>query len=92
MKLTNATDITSEIYKNVVNLFDNFWDGTKIRNIGVRLSNFTDHCDRQLSLFESYNEVDHKLQNTLDNIKDKFGTNILIPASLLKDNREDKKL
>ena len=92
MKLTNATDITSEIYKNVVNLFDNFWDGTKIRNIGVRLSNFTDHCDRQLSLFESYNEVDHKLQKTLDNIKDKFGTNILIPASLLKDNREDQKL
>lgn len=92
MKLTNATDITSEIYQNVVNLFDNFWDGTKIRNIGVRLSNFTDHCDRQLSLFESYNEVDHKLQKTLDNIKDKFGTNILIPASLLKDNSEDKKL
>ena len=78
--------------RHIVNLFDNFWDGTKIRNIGVRLSNFTDHCDRQLSLFESYNEVDHKLQKTLDNIKDKFGTNILIPASLLKDNSEDKKL
>ena len=87
-KLNSATDITNEIYEKVINIFENFWDGTKIRNIGVRLSNFTDHCDRQLSLFDSYNEKDHDLQKTLDNIKDKFGTNILMPASLLEKDKD----
>ena len=54
------------------------------------MSNFTDHCDRQLSLFDSYNEVDHKFQKTLDTIKDKYGNNIVMPASLLKNDNEDK--
>lgn len=85
VKLPNATDITSEIYQSIETLFENFWDGTKIRNLGVRLSNFTEHCDRQLSLFETYKEEDHKFQKTLDNIKDKYGSNVVIPASLLKD-------
>jgi len=85
IKLDNATDITSEIYEHIEKLFDNFWDGTKIRNIGVRLSNFTDKCERQLSLFETYNDKDHELQKTLDNINDKFGNNLVITASLLKD-------
>lgn len=88
IKLENATDITNEIYENVEKLFDNFWDGTKIRNIGVRLSNFTDKCERQLSLFEMYNEKDHELQKTLDNINDKFGNNLIITASLLKDKNK----
>lgn len=87
IKLANATDITSEIYQSIVTLFENFWDGTKIRNLGVRLSNFTDHCDRQLSLFETYKENDHKFQRTLDNIKDKYGSNVVIPASLLKEEK-----
>lgn len=90
VKLDNPTDITGEIYQSILTLFENFWDGTKIRNIGVRLSNFTDHCDRQLSLFDSYNEVDHKFQKTLDTIKDKYGNNIVMPASLLKNDNEDK--
>ena len=87
-KLNNPTDITNEIYEHVINIFDTFWDGTKIRNIGVRLSNFTDHCDRQLSLFDNYDETDHKFQKTIDNINEKFGNNILMPASLLDKNNE----
>lgn len=84
LKLNNATDITGEIYTNIVALFESFWDGTKIRNLGVRLSNFTSSCDRQLSLFESYNEKDHNFQKTLDNINDKFGNNVIMPASLFQ--------
>ena len=83
-KLDNATDITNEIYENIEKLFDNFWDGTKIRNLGVRLSNFTDKCERQLSLFEIYDEKDHNFQKILDKINDKYGSNIIIPASLLE--------
>lgn len=84
VKLDNATDITNEIYDNIERLFDNFWDGTKIRNLGVRLSNFTEKCERQLSLFETYDEKDHNFQKTLDKINDKYGSNIIIPASLLE--------
>ena len=88
VKLNNPTDITSEIYNHIIALFESFWDGTKIRNLGVRLSNFTSSCDRQLSLFESYNEKDHKFQKTIDNINDRFGNNVIMPASLFK--KEDK--
>ncbi len=91
MKLDNATDITEEIYKNILNLFENFWDGTKIRNLGVRLSNFTNQCDRQLSFFEPFNEKDHNFQKVLDKVKDKYGQSALMPASLLnKDNNKEE--
>ncbi|MBQ7137332.1 MAG: DNA polymerase IV [Bacilli bacterium] len=83
LKLHNPTNITNEIYEKVLYLFETFWDGTKIRNIGVRVSDFTNHCDRQLSLFEKYNEKDQKIQNTLDNINDKFGYNVVTKASLI---------
>lgn len=86
VKLNNATDITNEIYENIEKLFDNFWDGTKIRNIGVRLSGFKEKCDRQLSLFETYDEQDHLFQKTLDNINNKYGENMIMPASLLEKN------
>lgn len=91
VKLTNATDITNEIYDTVEKIFENFWDGTKIRNIGVRLSNFTDRCDRQLSFFENYNEKDHKFQKTIDNINNKYGNNVVMPASLF-DNKKDENM
>ena len=90
IKLNNATDITNEIYEHIEKLFDNFWDGTKIRNIGVRLSNFTDKCERQLSLFETYNDKEHELQKTLDNINEKFGDNLIITAGLLKSKNDNK--
>jgi len=83
-KLDNPTDITTEIYDKVINIFDNFWDETKIRNIGIRLSNLTDCCNRQLSLFDTYDEKDHEFQKIVDDIKDKFGNDMLMPASLLK--------
>ena len=86
-KLDNPTDITNEIYDKVISIFDNFWDGTKVRNIGIRLSNFTEHCNRQLSLFETYDEKEHEFQKVVDNIKDKFGNDMLIPASLLEKNK-----
>ena len=74
-------------YKNGNYIVTIYPDGTKIRNIGIRLSNFTEHCNRQLSLFESYDEKEHKFQKTIDDIKDKFGNNMLIPASLLEKNK-----
>ena len=86
IKLDNATDITEEIYKNILNLFENFWDGTKIRNLGVRLSNFTDRCDRQLSLFEQYDEKDHNVQKIIDSVNDKYGKNTVMKAALLNKN------
>lgn len=83
-KVKNPTDITSELYKYVIHLLDRYWDGTKIRSIGVRLSNFVKERETQLSLFEEYNEKDEKIEKIIDNIKDKYGNNSVIKASLLK--------
>ena len=84
----NAND---DIYDDVIQLLYKAWNFEKIRNIGIRLSGFTNKRVSQNSLFESIdNKVDdhEKIQAVLDSIKDKYGSHIIQPASLLE---KDKK-
>lgn len=73
------------IYDKVISLLYRCWNFEKIRNIGVRISGFTSKRVTQTSLFESDNEdvIDEKIQLVLDSIKDKYGSNIINPASLI---------
>lgn len=92
-RLNNAIFTSKEIYKNVIRLFDIAWDGEKIRNIGIRLSGLVEDTSHQLSIFEKaeHKEKDDKMQRTVDEINDKFGSSVLKPASLYrKGNNEDK--
>ena len=83
MKLVNPTNITSEIYKYALEVLERGWKKDAIRLIGIRLSDFTDDNSKQLSLFdEDKNDSNDKIQEVLDNISDKFGDNVIIPASL----------
>lgn len=80
-----------DIYDDVIQLLYKAWNFEKIRNIGIRLSGFTNKRVSQNSLFESIdNKVDdhEKIQAVLDSIKDKYGSHIIQPASLLE---KDKK-
>lgn len=86
-KLECPTNNTETIYKTVISLFKLSWNGVKVRNIGVRLSDFTTTMEKQLSLFDKPIKEDDNIGEILDNIKDKYGDNIIMPASLLdKDN------
>ena len=82
MKLDNPSNSTTYIYNNIVKLFENYYKGEKLRNIGVRLSDFTNHLEQQVSLFDKNIPQKDKISPVLDDIKDKYGDNIIMPASL----------
>lgn len=80
-----------DIYDNVIKILYKAWNFEKIRNIGIRLSGFSETRLAQSNLFdEAENKVDNneKIQSVLDKIKDKYGTDIINPASLLNDDKK----
>lgn len=84
-KLVNPTNITMDIYKVVLKLLDNSWKGEPIRNIGVRLSDFTERQSIQLSLFEEIKDSkkDEKIQKLLDQINEKYDNLKIGPAIMI---------
>ena len=89
MKLNIPINSTNNIYENAIKLLNEFWDGTKIRNIGIRLNNFTDKCCEQASLFEASCQEDNMVNKILDEINDKFGNSSVLLAATFKDKKED---
>ncbi|NMC86823.1 MAG: DNA polymerase IV, partial [Anaerolineaceae bacterium] len=64
-------------------LFLENWDhDKKIRLIGVGVSSLTDNT-RQLSLFETPTEKEHRLLCALDEIHERYGRQILTSADKL---------
>ena len=93
MKLSNPTDNTKEIYKNIIKVFENNYKEDPIRLIGVRLSGLSSHKDIQLSLFDKDAEKDSsnsEIQKTIDKINEKFGSATIAPASIKKISIERK--
>ena len=82
--LDYATNITDEIYQAACRLFDEFWDGTPIRLIGIQTGKVTKEGDnRQLSLFDDtdYEKLE-RLDKAMDSIREKFGADAVRRASL----------
>lgn len=53
MTLRNATNITTEIHKFACQLFDELWDGSAIRHLGIHTSRIKDGINmRQLDMFD----------------------------------------
>ena len=57
-----------------------------IRLIGLRLDNLTTENIKQISIFQSFDDniKDEKLDKTLDELKNKYGTNIIKKAGSIK--------
>ncbi len=89
--LPAATDITKEIFDTACRLFDELWDGTPIRHLGIHTSRASmDDAARQLSLFDTtdYEKLE-KLDRAVDSIREKFGSDALLRASFLNQNKID---
>ena len=84
---TSSTDI---IYKTACQLFDELWDQTPIRLLGVRASKLSDQTEPvQMSLFDfpqtntiikndtSVTSKQQKLDKALDSIRGKYGKDII---------------
>ena len=81
--LDNPTNNTKEVLKIAYEVFDSNYKEDPIRLIGVRLANLTNNKTEQVSIFniEEGKEED-SIQNTIDNINNKFGNSVIKPASL----------
>ncbi|MDD3241275.1 MAG: DNA polymerase IV [Bacilli bacterium] len=84
-KLDSPINVTEDIYSNIISLLRNSWRGEPLRLIGIRLADFVDDKIDQISLFDNSvktNKDNEKIQEVVDNIKDKFGNYAIFPASL----------
>ncbi len=82
-KLTNATDVVSEIYKVALSLLLELWKNESIRLIGVRLDKLTEHPIYQPSLFEKQEirKENKQLNETILKLKDKYGRKVITSAN-----------
>ena len=99
-KLPNATASTKEIFMYAKELLEQMYrKGTPIRLIGVRVDDLTDTEEMQISLFqdEVKNQKQEKLDKTIDQLKEKYGYNLITRAGkmgvedFIKFRKEDEK-
>lgn len=85
MTLTNATNITIEIHRCACQLFDELWDGTPIRHLGIHTSRIKDGYNmRQLDMFD---QTDYErmecLDHTVDKIRARYGNDSVMRAAFV---------
>ena len=94
-KISIPSNNTKDIYNELVKIFDKNYKNDPIRLIGVRLSDFTDKKEQQISIFETENTAfknkNDKFQETIDKINNKFGKTLITPASFKIINKNMKK-
>ncbi len=92
----------TEIYEISKKLLKELWNHRAVRLLGVRTSNLTSEGEpEQLSIMDILNDTGHvkekhvsgaklkKLDEALDSIKNKYGSNAVMRASLLNNTGED---
>ncbi len=85
--LENPTNVTAKIHHVACQLFDELWDGTPIRLLGIQTTRLTKgEAVRQLNLFEDEEEYEknEKLDAVMDAIRSKFGDGAVTRASFLE--------
>ena len=82
MTMDNPTDLTNDIYNQVLVLLARSWKEDPIRNIGVRLSDLTDEKKEQMSIFDNIEKKEvSEVEKVMDEIINKFGRDSLKFAS-----------
>lgn len=75
MTLFSATNTTAEIHRAACRLFDELWDGSPVRNLGVHTSKVVHGTAlRQINLFDMnrYEKLS-KMDATVDLLRERFG-------------------
>ncbi len=95
MPLEPSTASTDAIYRCACRLFDELWDGTPIRLLGVRTTKLTAEDDPvQLNLFDyasPLSEKQQRLDAALDDIRARFGADAIKRGSLLDSPKPPKR-
>ena len=97
MTLINATDSTDHIYESACRLFDELWNQTPIRLLGIRTSKLVHTSEPvQMSLFDyqysaEKSDKQKQLDQAIDTIRNRFGSNSITRGSLLHQEDTFKK-
>lgn len=78
--LTYYTNLTMDVYRVCLYIFDTYYKGGPVRQIGISLSNVAPDDALQLDLFQD-NEKQRNLAKAMDAIRDKYGSDSLLRAS-----------
>ena len=83
-QLTEATDITMEVFEVAKELFAELWDGvTPLRLLGISLSNITKEEFVQMSLFQDEKkEKERKADQAMDALRNRFGADIITRGTM----------
>lgn len=92
--LEQETNITLEIYRATCVLFDEMWNGVRIRHLGIHTDKVSDENDfRQLTLFDTEKNYDYekqiKLDAAIDDIRSRFGKDSIMRAVFLDNTQID---
>lgn len=83
--LETATDKKEILYNKVCTLFDECWDGSPIRLLGVSTSKITKDTIQQLNIFDhAQNEKQQKLDAALKEIRNRFGEDAIQKGNTIK--------
>lgn len=93
MTLLSPTHSTDEIHKTACTLFDELWDGSPIRLLGIQTSKVvSDGAERQMNLFGfETDEKRERLDQAIDRIRSRFGASAIQRASLVQQKEKQKK-
>src|SRR5690625_163960 len=78
--IQTPTNLTLEIYKTCMHLFQKFYNDKTVRQISIALSNIYDDVNVQLQLFEHDRIRERAIDYTVDAIHKKYGSNSLLRA------------
>ena len=85
LTLRNATNITIEIHKYACQLFDQLWDGSPIRHLGIFTSRIKEKENmRQINMFDDtdYEKLEI-LDSTVDAIRTRYGRDSIMRLAFL---------
>lgn len=93
MTLLSPTHNADELHRAACTLFDELWDGTPIRNLGLQTSKVVSDGDaKQMNLFGfEKDEKRDKLDQAIDQIRNRYGSTAIQRASLVKQDGKDRK-
>ncbi len=93
--LSTPTDHSDTIYQTACQLFDECWDGSPIRLLGIRSGKLQEKSEPiQLNLFDYQQQVSTKQQNlnlAVDSIRSRFGEHAIVRGSLYRHTDDYKK-
>ena len=79
--LHGSTNITTELFEAACKVFDEVWDGTPLRQLGVQVTRLSAEPYQQYDLFSGLSAQQYerrlRLDETVDGLRDKYGEDII---------------